>query len=66
MMRHPETKFCTKSYPYKMFKEVCKKVPLAKKLNTGRRFLKEILASYEQKKKSNAMQLMKQPISPLH
>ena len=33
-----------------IFEEVCKRVLLAKKLNTSRRLLKEIMASYEQKK----------------
>ena len=42
------------------------KSTFSKKRNTGRRLLKEILASYEQKKKSDAMRLMKQPISLLH
>ena len=53
---YPETKFSTKRCPYKetFFEQVYKSVLLAKK-NTGRRFLKEFLASYEQKKKSEVM-----------
>ena len=42
------------------------KSTISKKLKTGRRLLKENLASREQKSKFDAMQLMKQPISPLY
>ena len=48
------------------FRRSTQKSTISKKLSTGRRLLKEILASYEQKKKFDAMRLMKQPISPLH
>ena len=46
------------------FRRSTQKSTISKKLCTGRRLLREILASHEQKKKSGAMRLMKQPISP--
>ena len=46
------------------FPRSTQKITISKKLSTGRRLLREILASHEQKKKSGAMRLMKQPISP--
>ena len=65
MTRCLEKTFCTKRYPYKEpFSKKYKKSTISKKLNTGRRFLKKIQISYEQKKKFDAMRLMKQPISP--
>ena len=60
MLGYPETKFCTKRYIYKgKFSESMQKSAISKKENTGRRFLKQLLASYEQKKKFEAMRLMK-------
>ena len=59
MTRCPETKLCTKSQV-----NIFEKRTISKILHTGRRFLNNILASYEQKKKFYAMQLVKQPISP--
>ena len=47
------------------FRRSTQKSTLAKKLSAVRRLLKEILALYEEKKKFDAMRLMKQPISLL-
>ena len=56
-----------KMYPYKgTFSKKYTKEYYQQKFYTDRRFLKEALESYEQEKKSDAMRLMKQLISPLH
>ena len=46
------------------FRRSTQKSTISKKLSAGRILLREILASQEQKKKFDAMRLMKQPISP--
>ena len=46
------------------FRKSIQKRTISKILHTGRRFLNNILPSYEQKKKFYAIQLLKQPISP--
>ena len=53
MARCTETKSCAKSYPIREhFRRSIQKSTISKKLNKGRRFLKEILASYDEKNKS--------------
>ena len=46
------------------FRRSIQKGAISKERNAGRKFLKEVLASYRQKKKSETMQLVKQPIFP--
>ena len=50
---------------HKKLSKIYKRELLAKYFLQGRRFLNNILASYEQKKKFYAMRLVKQPISLL-
>ena len=60
MAKSPETKFCTQSYPRKVihirehFRRSRQNSTVSKKLRTGRRLLKKILVSYEQKNKFDA------------
>ena len=51
MTGYPETKFCTKdTHIREHFRRSIQKSAISKKQNTDRRFLKELMASYEQKK----------------
>ena len=64
MTGYPEKKFCTNNYQYKetYSKNAIQKSAISKKQNSGKRFLKELLVSYEQKNKFEEIILMKQPI----
>ena len=65
MTGYPETTFCTNSCPYKgTFPRSIQKSAISKKRSTGRISLMEFLASYEQKKKFEAMQLMRKQFPP--
>ena len=51
MTGYPETKFCTKdTHIREHFRRSIQKSAISKNQNTDRRFLKELMASYEQKK----------------